>query len=362
MTALIPASDIATAGTYNITVYTPGAAQSNPSQGILIQDESNILPFIVSGGGNPIPTITPPLSPSSVSAGSAQFVLKVYGTQFVSTSVVNWAVQQTTPLSTTYVSATEVDGTVPAALVASTGSARISVFNPTGGPQNTGGGTSNTVTFTITDPPNNAQANSTSAASGVGPLSPAISTDHRYLAFVAPVPDPGSDASTGPTNVYLRDTCAGANASCTPSTTLISVAADASAADGPSSSPSISADGRYVVFVSTADNLIPGGSSGVGGIYVRDTCNGAPASCAPTTSLISIAADNSFANGQSDSPYISANGRYVVFHSAATNLIPNPLSTVPGIYMRDLCTSAPSGCQVSTVLLSVTGSGVSSSP
>jgi Tol biopolymer transport system component len=174
------------------------------------------------------------------------------------------------------------------------------------------------------------------------------------------VPDPASDASTGPTNVYVRDTCAGAAASCAPATTLISVAADGSAADGSSRAPSISADGRYVSFVSTADNLIAGGSSGAGEIFVRDTCAGAPAGCVPATTLVSLATDGSFANGPSDSPYLSANGRYVVFESSATNLVPNAKSSSPAIYMRDLCTGGPAGCQASTVLLSVSGASASS--
>ncbi|HYB60456.1 MAG TPA: hypothetical protein VEH50_03165 [Methylomirabilota bacterium] len=362
LTALVPATDIAQAATISITVNTPGSAQSNPQQGILVQDESNALPFLVSGGGNPVPTITS-LQPATIAAGTAaSFPMKVAGTQFVQGAVVNWANPISTPLATTFVSATEVDVTITPALVATAGTARVSVTNPAGGPQNTGGGTSGTLTFTITDPPqNNARSNGgLSAASSIGPLSPAISSDHRYLAFVAPVPDPTSDASTGPTNVYVRDTCAGAAASCVPATTLISVAADGSAADGSSRAPSISADGRYVSFVSTADNLIAGGSGGVGEIFVRDTCTGAPAGCVPATTLVSLAADGSFANGPSDSPYLSANGRYVVFESSATNLVPNAKSSSPAIYMRDLCTGGPAGCQASTVLLSVSGASASS--
>ncbi len=461
LTAVVPASLIAQATTADITVNTPGSAQSNPQQGILIQDESNVLPFLVSGNGNPIPTITSPLAPASNSAGSA-FTLKVTGTQFVQGAVVNWAYPISTPLTTTFVSATEVDAAVTCAQDLPAGSARVSVTNPVGGAGNTGGGTSNTLNFTITPlvtypvpaiatlSPNSAVAGSAtqtltinggcfvpgssvtynnvahaanyvspsvltiplsagdqstagnypvvvtnpgpgggssnsvsfaitaaqqqgnarkngvsstgllSATASTGPLSPAISADHRYLAFVASEPDPSSDASTGPTNVYVRDTCAGAAAGCTPATTLISVAADGSAADGPSSAPSISADGRYVSFASTADNLIAGGSSGQGEIFIRDTCAGAPTGCVPATSLVSIAADGSFANGPSDSPYLSANGRYVVFESSATNLATNTVSSSPGIFMRDLCTNGPAGCQASTVLLSVSGASVGS--
>jgi hypothetical protein len=377
VTAVVPATLITQPGTINITVDTPGSAQSNPSQGILIQDESNVLPFLVSGGGNPIPTIAS-LSQSSIANGSKTFTIKVMGTLFVQGSVVNWNGPVSSPLCTNYVSATEVDATVWGSdgaaitgcsyavtnVLQTAGAVRVTVSNPVGGAGNTGGGTSNTLPFTITDPPQNNARRSGSAdgtvSSGTGPLSPAISADHRYLAFVAPVPDPSSDASTGPANVYVRDTCAGAAAGCAPSTTLISVAADGSAADGPSEAPSISADGRYVSFVSTADNLIAGGSSGNGEIFVRDTCTGAPAGCVPATSLVSIAADGSFANGPSDSPYLSASGRYVVFESSATNLVPNASSSSPAVYMRDLCRGGPAGCEASTVLLSVSGASASS--
>ncbi len=413
VTAVVPASDVAQAGTVNITVNTPGSAQSNPSQGILVQDESNVLPFLVSGAGNPVPTITSAPSPSSIAAGSVpcptsypfaagtSFTVRVIGTnfvpgqvqpaqgqmaaQFLPGSVVNWAGSISMPLpmpppappansppftplpsttqgTTTYVSSTEVDATVSGCLAAVAGTVRISVTNPVGGAGNTGGGSSGTVIFTISDPPQkNAKTNGgLSATSAIGPLSPAISSDHRYLAFVAPVPDPTSDASTGPTNVYVRDTCAGVAESCAPATTLISVAADGSAANGASGAPSISADGRYVSFVSTASNLVAAGSSGNGEIFVRDTCTGAPTGCVPATTLVSLAADGSFANGPSDSPYLSANGRYVVFQSSATNLLPDAVSSAPGIYMRDLCTGGPSGCQVSTVLLSVSGTSATS--
>jgi hypothetical protein len=377
VTAVIPATLIAQPETVSITVDTPGAGQSNPSQGILVQDESNVLPFLVSGGGNPIPTIAS-LSQASIADGSKTFTIKVMGTQFVQNSVVNWNGPVSSPLCTTYVSATEVDATVWGSdgvavtgcsltvtnVLQTAGTVRVTVSNPAGGAGNTGGGTSNTLTFTILDPPQNNARRSGSVdgtvSSGSGPLSPAISSDHRYLAFVAPVPDPSSDASTGPTNVYVRDTCAGAAASCTPATMLISVAADGSAADGPSEAPSISADGRYVSFVSTADNLVAGGSSGNGEIFVRDTCTGAPAGCAPATALVSIAADGSFANGPSDSAYLSASGRYVVFESSATNLVPNAVSSSPAIYIRDLCTGGPAGCQASTVLLSVSGASATS--
>jgi hypothetical protein len=109
--------------------------------------------------------------------------------------------------------------------------------------------------------------------------------------------------------------------------------------------------------------------SGFGDIFLRDTCTGAPAGCTPATTLISVAAGGAFANGASDSPSISASGRYVVFSSLATNLVTGTTTTSaePQIYLRDLCVGAPAGCQASTIQLSVssatsTASTTGSSP
>jgi Tol biopolymer transport system component len=255
--------------------------------------------------------------------------------------------------------------TLPACLIATAETARITVFNPPVGNPGTGGGPSNTWLLPVTGGGGAARTEAALAgASGATTLSPATSADTRYVAFAAPVPDPTADASTGTDNIYVRDTCAGAPAGCTPATTLISVAADGtSAADAASESPSISADGRYVAFVSYAGNLVAGGASGFGDIYVRDTCAGAPAAanCTPATTLISLAPDGSFANGASDSPSISASGRYVVFSSLATNLVAGTAASLqPQIYLRDLCVGAAAGCQVSTTQISISSSSAAS--
>src|SRR5207247_1731401 len=104
---------------------------------------------------NPVPTTTS-ISPSSTIAGSPQFTLTVNGTNFVSTSKVNW---NGTALTTTFVSATQLTAIVPAANVAAVGTASVTVFNPT-----PGGGTSNPQTFKINPPP--PVITSTTTASG----------------------------------------------------------------------------------------------------------------------------------------------------------------------------------------------------
>ena len=390
--AQVTTADLATAGTVNILVDTPGTAVSDPTQGENVIATSNVVQFVIQAASAPLPTITG-VSPTGATAGGAAFTLKVFGTGFLAPatscalqttgSMVYWngsevtETQNTancmmTTTATTYVSATEVDVAVPASFIATAGSERITVFNPPSGTPATGGGSSNTWTFAVTGGGGNARAAALAAqasAAAANSLSPAISADTRYVAFVGPVPDPTTVASTGTDNVYVRDTCAGAAAGCTPSTTLISVAADGTAADGPSDSPSMSADGRYVTFVSYADNLVAGGVSGFGDIFLRDTCTGAPAGCTPATTLISVAAGGALANGASDSPSISASGRYVVFSSLATNLVTGTTTTSdePQIYLRDLCVGAPAGCQASTIQLSVssatsTASTTNSSP
>jgi redox-regulated HSP33 family molecular chaperone len=131
LTAAILASDIASVGTPTVTVTNP-----TPGGGI-----SNSLTFTISAANNPTPVLTS-LSPMSVTAGSAAFTLTVNGTGFVSGAVVNF---NGTAKVTTYVSATQVTAAILAADVASAGTPGVTVTNPT-----PGGGSSNSLTFTVT--------------------------------------------------------------------------------------------------------------------------------------------------------------------------------------------------------------------
>jgi Tol biopolymer transport system component len=136
---------------------------------------------------------------------------------------------------------------------------------------------------------------------------PALSADGRYAAFY-------SDATnlvTGDTNsardVFVRDLNTG-------ETTRVSVGAAGVEASGDSFEPAISADGRFVAFSSAATNLVPGDSNDANDVFVRDRQ-------ANTTTRVSVGLAGANANGGSDAPSISADGRYVAFTSAATNLV-----------------------------------------
>src|SRR5205823_3340701 len=120
-----------TAGAYTVTISATNAGGTG----------SATLTLTIN---NPVPTTTS-ISPASTTAGSAQFTLTVNGTNFVSTSTVNW---NGSALATTFVSSIKLTAIVPAANVAAVGTASVTVVNPA-----PGGGTSNPVTFTINPPP-----------------------------------------------------------------------------------------------------------------------------------------------------------------------------------------------------------------
>jgi hypothetical protein len=121
VTAAVPASLIASAGTANITVSTTAGTSSTSS-------------FTVQAAS---PTISG-TSPTSATVGGAAFTLTVNGTNFDSSTKVNW---NGAALTTTYVNGTKVTANVPASLIASVGTANISVT--------TNAGTSAVSTFTI---------------------------------------------------------------------------------------------------------------------------------------------------------------------------------------------------------------------
>jgi hypothetical protein len=176
---------------------------------------------------------------------------------------------------------------------------------------------------------------------------PLLSSDHRYAVQVLASTDGVTEIPGAVQNIFVRDTCAGAPSGCTPSSTLVSIGVSSNPADGDSISPSISADGRYVAFLSSAMNLVDSDTNGVTDVFVRDTCAGAPSGCAPSTQRVSVATDGTQANGASTSATISASGRYITFKSAATNL-GSVSSSASGLFLRDTCAGVASGCTPST--------------
>lgn len=135
LTAAIPASDIATAGTVDVTVFNPSPAGCNCS--------SLSVTFSIN---NPVPTMTS-FSPTSAAAGGPAFTLTVTGTNFVAASTVQWnGLDRTTTFDPK--NPTQLKAAIPASDIAKAGTATIFVFNPP-----PGGGGSSANTFFINNPP-----------------------------------------------------------------------------------------------------------------------------------------------------------------------------------------------------------------
>jgi trimeric autotransporter adhesin len=153
------------------------------------------------------------------------------------------------------------------------------------------------------------------------------------------------------TDVNLYDSCQGAGASCSPSSAIVSVANDGGQPDGISFGAAVNIGGRYVVFLSSASNLTPGNvTPGTFRVYLRDMCSGAPSGCTPATTLIAVAGDSSYVVSD---PSISADGRYIAFRSAAADLVPGDTNGADDVFVFDTCAGVSSGCSPSTVRVSV---------
>ena len=154
-------------------------------------------------------------------------------------------------------------------------------------------------------------------------LSPgtAISADGRYVVFYSYASNLVPNDTNDSADIFVRDRQTGI-------TKRVSTANDGTEANDLSLSPSISADGRYIVFSSLASNLVAGDSNETGDIFVYDQQTG-------TIERVSLTSDETEADSNSSRPAISADGRYVVFQSRATNLgIENP-DFYSNIYLRD---------------------------
>ncbi|MEV7773400.1 hypothetical protein [Kitasatospora sp. NPDC086791] len=137
-----------------------------------------------------------------------------------------------------------------------------------------------------------------------------ISGNGRYVAFSSYATNLAPGAVLGSADVYVHDRWTGR-------TSLVSAPRTPGApqTNKVSAQPSISSDGRSVVYQSNRSDLAPGTVTWFGGnIYVSDLRTG-------ETTLVSVGADGKEADASSTDPEISADGTTVVFISKATNLI-----------------------------------------
>ncbi len=149
-----------------------------------------------------------------------------------------------------------------------------------------------------------------------------ISGDGRFIAFNSDATNLVSGDTNGFTDMFLHDRQTG-------TTTRISVSPGGAQADNISDSyVAISSNGRYIAFRSDATNLVSGDTNGVSDVFVYDRMAG-------MTERVSLDGNEVQGNAGSFSPSISADGRFVSFSSAATNLVGGDTNARTDIFVRD---------------------------
>ena len=151
-----------------------------------------------------------------------------------------------------------------------------------------------------------------------------LSLNGRYVAFASEADNLVANDTNGLRDVFVRDLNTGTNI-------LVSADTNGLPAAGFSSEASISGNGQYVVFSSSASSLVPGDANNSVDVFERDLQNG-------TTTLVSVNMNGSGpGNSNSYSPIVSSDGRFVLFRSQAQNLASGSFGTgIENLFLRDL--------------------------
>ncbi|MFN8612666.1 MAG: Ig-like domain-containing protein [Vulcanimicrobiota bacterium] len=175
---------------------------------------------------------------------------------------------------------------------------------------------------------------------------PSFSADGRFVAYLSGATNLVANDTNGLQDLFLHDRQ-------TATTTRISVGAGGLQANGTSFGPRVSADGRFVAFTSSATNLVAGDSNGRDDVFVHDRQTG-------TTTRVSL--DSAGVQGDLDSgfPSLSADGRFVAFHSSATNLVPGDSNGQQDIFVHDRQNATTT--RVGLGVAGAQGNGASSTP
>jgi hypothetical protein len=150
---------------------------------------------------------------------------------------------------------------------------------------------------------------------------PSISADGRFVAYESNATNLVEDDTNGIVDVFVFDRQTGTSE-------RVSVSAAGQEGNDASANPSISADGRFVAYVSAASNLVEGDTNETQDVFVFDRQTG-------TTERVSVGADGQQGNDFSVAPSLSADGRFVAYMSAATNLVEGDTNGTFDIFVFD---------------------------
>ena len=151
-----------------------------------------------------------------------------------------------------------------------------------------------------------------------------ISADGRYVSFVSASTDLVNWDTNSQCDIFQRDRALG-------QTELVSISTSGQQGNGDSLAPQCSRNGRLVVFESRASNLVIGDANSSWDVFVRDTLGG-------TTERVSVDSNGVGGNGDSNAAEISPDGRFVAFHSGATNLVVADTNASVDIFVHDRLT------------------------
>jgi Tol biopolymer transport system component len=162
----------------------------------------------------------------------------------------------------------------------------------------------------------------------------AISANGRIVAFMSEASNLAPGDSNGQADVFVHHLSTGV-------TERVSVATGGEEANGLSDLPALSADGRVVVFWSSATNLVPGDTNQWGDIFRHDLETG-------VTERVSVATGGGQANRGSDWPSVSGDGTLVAFESSARNLVLGDTNRVADAFVHDRSTGVTTRVDVSS--------------
>jgi hypothetical protein len=378
LTALVPATLIQDGGVAQVQVSTP-----QPGGGVTLP-----LPFTINANASSVPQITS-LSPAGAFTGGAGLTLTVAGKNFVSQSTVT---VNGNNHSTTFINSTSLQASIFAADLSTSGTLEIAVVNPA-----PNGGSSNSLPLSVKNQtpsltsltPASATAGSAATAfalTGVGFVPNSAVTINgaaRTTTFVNSTSleallTAGDLASAGVNQVQVVSPAPGGGTSnivtfaVNPTNLfglplLVDLAQDGSQADNgicgatcsgtiptlSTAGPAATQTGQLVAFASSSTNLLASPTTGLSGIFVRNTClsttTTASSACTPSTSEASLTPSGTAPNGSSSEPSLDSTGAHVAYTSTASNLV-NYVSVSGGarqVYWQPTCTTASgatSGC------------------
>ncbi|MBN2492086.1 MAG: PD40 domain-containing protein [Planctomycetes bacterium] len=170
---------------------------------------------------------------------------------------------------------------------------------------------------------------------------PSLSTAARCVAFETTSANLVPGDTNGVTDIFVRDLGAG-------QVTRVSVSSQGAEGDDHCTRARISADGRYVVFQSRATNLVPCDTNRCADVFHHDRQT-------QVTQRVSVSSQGGEGDGDSDWPVVAAGGRWIVFQSAATNLVLGDTNQVDDIFIHDIQHGATSCLSVDASGLEVYG-------